>query len=119
MAFMYTEKKKTVQEEMAYIAYMIIGSYFHKEICRNKMMVTRLFLYYKEMKEKKQEHKEQVMINQADICFKNYVETFSGMNCESVITYADGRYFIDFFTGFEHVHAEVDAKGKCEIEVII
>ena len=39
------------------------------------------------------------------------------MNCESKIYHQNGRYLIEFLTGFERVHAEVDWKGKCKIWV--
>ena len=51
MVYKFVEKHKTVQEEMAYIVYMIVGSYFNKVICNNRAMATRLYLYYAEMKE--------------------------------------------------------------------
>lgn len=38
MAYKYVEKRKTVREEMVYIVYMIVGSYFNKVICKNRAM---------------------------------------------------------------------------------
>ena len=56
---------------MAYIVYMIVGSYFNKAICRNPVMADRLYLYYSEMKETTQEAKEQKVIMQADYELKH------------------------------------------------
>lgn len=39
------------------------------------------------------------------------------MNCESKIYHQNCRYLIEFLTGFERVHAEVDRKGRCKIWV--
>lgn len=44
MAYKFIEKKKATQEEMAYIVYMIVGSYFNKAICKNQIMAKRLYL---------------------------------------------------------------------------
>lgn len=40
------------------------------------------------------------------------------MNCEVVITFREGKYVLDFVAGFEHVHAEVNRKGTCEMELL-
>ena len=117
MAYQFVEKHKATQEEMAYIAYMIVGSYFHKEVCRNSVMPNRLFLYYTDMSEKAQETKERIMISEADRELRVVEDDLAVMNCESVIRFVDGKYVLDFFTGFESVHVEVDVKGKCSIEI--
>ena len=118
MAYKFTERRKTIQEATAYSTYMIVGSYFNKEICRNQFAADRLFLYYKEQGEKKQETMEENVILQAGKVLKQYEEILALMNCESRICIRNGRYHIDFLTGFEKVHAEVDRRGRCEISVI-
>ena len=114
----FTEKRKTIQEAAAYAAYMIVGSYFNKEKCRNQLAVDRLYLYYKELGANKQEMMEACIIAQAGKVLKRYEDILSVMNCESKIRVENGRYLIDFLTGFEHVHTEVDQRGKSEIWVV-
>lgn len=118
MVYKFVEKRKTVQEEMAYIVYMIVGSYFNKAICKNRAMATRLYLYYAEMKEATQEAKEQKVIAQAEHIFIGYEKILEGMNCEVMVVFKESRYVLDFITGFEHVHAEVNRKGDCKMQLL-
>lgn len=118
MAYKFVEKRKTVQEEMAYIVYMIVDSYFNKTICKNQAMSNRFYLCYTEMKEATQEAKEQRVITQAARAFKAYEKVLEGMNCENVIAFREGRYVLDFTTGFEHVYAEVNRKGNYKIQLL-
>ena len=103
---------------MAYVVYMIVGSYFNRETCRNQFAADRLYLYYKELGANKQEMMEACIIAQAGKVLKRYEDILSVMNCESKIRVENGRYLIDFLTGFEHVHTEVDQRGKSEIWVV-
>ena len=116
--YRFTEKRKTIQEAMAYVVYMIVGSYFNRETCRNQFAADRLYLYYKELGANKQEMMEACIIAQAGKVLKIYEDILSVMNCESKIRVENGRYLIDFLTGFEHVHTEVDQRGKSEIWVV-
>lgn len=118
MAYKFTERRKTIQEAAAYVVYMIVSSYYNKEICRNQFAADRLYLYYKEQGAKKQEMMEADVIVQADKSLKQYEDILALMNCESKIYYQNGRYMIEFLTGFERVHAEVDRKGRCKIWVV-
>lgn len=118
MAYKFVEKRKTVQEEMAYIAYMIVGSYFNKAVCKNPLMANRLYFYYMEMKETTQEAKEKKVIVQAEKVLKDYESILGVMRCEIVIALRNNKYLLDFFTGFERVHVEVDVRGNCEIEIL-
>ena len=116
--YRFTEKRKTIQEAMAYVVYMIVGSYFNRETCRNQFAADRLYLYYKELGANKQEMMEACIIAQAGKVLKRYEDILSVMNCESKIRVENGRYLIDFLTGFEHVHTEVDQRSKSEIWVV-
>ena len=98
-------KKENNAGRNGYIVYMIVGSYFNK--------VT----YYMDMREQTQEKKEFRIIRQAEEILKNYAPAFEQMNCEVVIAHSDDKYRLDFITGFEEVHAEVDINGSCELEV--
>lgn len=118
MAYKFVEKKKMTQEEVAYIVYMIVGSYFNKVTCKNIFIEESLYLHYMDMKEKAQETKEQRIIQQAEKSLKGYRKVLEKMNCEVVISSRNNRYNLDFLTGFERIHAEVDIKGNCDISVI-
>ncbi len=117
MAYKFVEKRKTTQEEMVYIVYMILGSYFHKVECRNRTMVDRLYLYYMELKDSAQEKKEKRIIGQAEKILKGYKRILSAMNCEVMIRFEEDKCVLDFLTGFEAIHAEVDQNGICEMEI--
>ena len=117
MAYRFAEKRNTIQEEMAFIVYMIIGSYFNKAVCVNQAIADRLYLYYAEMKTSTQEAKERKVILQAERCFTSYEDVLYRMNCEVVISLRENRYILDFVTGFERIHAEVDGKGNCEMKI--
>lgn len=112
MAYRFVEKEKHTQEEMAFIVYMIVSSYFHKATCRNPIMAKRLYLYYREMSEKLQESKERQVIREAEKIFKEDADLLHMMNCEVVIRKSGETYLLDFLTGFEQVHTEIDRKGK-------
>lgn len=118
MVYKFVEKRKTAQEEMTYIVYMIVGSYFNKAKCRNLKTADRLYLFYAEMKESKQAAKEKKIITQAEATLKAYKNYLSAMNCEVLISCRDDKYVLDFITGFEQIHAEVDSKGNCEMQIL-
>ena len=118
MAYPFVEKRKTTQEEMAYIVYMIVGSYFNKAKCKNSKIADRLYLYYAEMRESAQEKKEKKIITQVENVLKAYKKVLSTMTSEVMIHFRQDMYVLDFITGFERIHAEVDPKGYCVMQVL-
>lgn len=63
MANLYTKtRKKTRQEENAYMLYMMIGSCFHRCSCHSRMLKKNLFLYYKEMNPNNQLTREEEIL---------------------------------------------------------
>ena len=118
MAYNFVEKRKTTQEEMAYIVYMIIGSYFNKAKCKNSKIADRLYLYYAEMRESVQEKKEKKIITQVESVLKAYKNVLSTMNSEVMIHFRQGMYVLDLMTGFERIHAEVNQNGNCVMQVL-
>lgn len=117
MAYKFVEKRKTTQEEMAYIVYMMVSSYFHQAKCRNQRTADMLYLYYAEMNGTTQAAKEQKIIAQAETVLEAYENVLSVMNCEVLINFKEGSYVLDFITGFERIHAEVNRQGGCEIQI--
>ena len=112
------EKTLNIQKETAYILYMIIGSYFHKCICKSKMMEKNLLLYYKEMTKSKQEYMEQQIIRKVEQLFGKKQTELANMNSEATISIDENVYQIVFRTWFEDVAATVDKKGKYEIKLL-
>ena len=55
MAYKFTEKTNSIQQQTAYVLYMMIGSYFNKSVCSNKLLETSLSLHYQELPVKRQE----------------------------------------------------------------
>ena len=97
--------------------YMIIGSYFHKCSCRSKALEENLFLYYKELQEKRQVEKERQIIKVSEGILKDNMTDLAEMNAEVVISKADDLYILSFYTGFERVVVTVDEKGCYEISL--
>lgn len=118
MAYKFVEKKNVAQEEMAYIIYMIVGSYFNKVRCRNAFAEKRLYLYYMEMKNQAQEAKEKKVIREAEKVLGDFEEVLGEMNCEVFFGTAEDELTIDFVTGFEQVHVVVDKKGNYDMQVL-
>ena len=114
MRYSFTEKTSHRQQETAYMLYMIIGSYFHRCSCRSK---ENLFLYYKELQEKKQVEKERQIIKVSEGVLKDNIVDLAEMNAEAVISKVNDLYILSFYTGFERVVVTVDEKGCYEISL--
>ncbi len=117
MRYSFVEKTSHRQQETAYMLYMIIGSYFHKCSCRSKALEENLFLYYKELQEKRQVEKERQIIKVSEGILKDNMTDLAEMNAEVVISKADDLYILSFYTGFERVVVTVDEKGCYEISL--
>ena len=115
MRYSFTEKTSHRQQETAYMLYMIIGSYFHRCSCRSKALEENLFLYYKELQEKKQVEKERQIIKVSEGGLKDNI--LAEMNAEAVISKVNDLYILSFYTGFERVVVTVDEKGCYEISL--
>lgn len=117
MAYKFTEKTNNIQQQTVYAVYMIVGSYFHKSICRAKALETSLLLYYREIPGKRQEILEDRVIAYAGRELKSLLPILSEMNCEVSIRHGKENFYLEFETGFESVSAVVDRQGKYHIQV--
>lgn len=117
MAYKFTEKRNDIQEQTAYVVYMIVSSYFHKSICNSGALETSLYLHYLEMPKNRQENLEKQVIRRSEQDLGEVMSVLSQMNCEVVFTHRDDQYYLDFETGFEAVSAVVDQKGHYVIDV--
>ena len=113
--YKFTEKINDKQKQTTYVLYMIISSYFHKSIFRNKVLETSLFLHYWDMSDKGQERLEEKVIRSSEKNLKEVAPALSRMNCEVSIRRKNGAYYLDFLTGFERVAAVVAPNGDYRI----
>ena len=118
MAYRFTEKESMKQQQNAYALYMILGSYFNKSICANKLQETTLFLYYQELPAVKQEKLEAKLIATVEKQLEEILPKISKMNCKVHILRRGEEYHLFFRTGFETVSVVVDQKGNYQIQVI-
>lgn len=118
MRYSFTEKTSHRQQETAYMLYMIIGSYFHRCSCRSKALEENLFLYYKELQEKRQVEKERQIIRVSEGVLGECLASMAQMNAEVFISKTDEMYVLRFYTGFEDIVATVDDKGRYDISLV-
>ncbi len=117
MRYSFVEKTSHRQQETAYMLYMIIGSYFHRCSCKSKTVEENLFLYYKELQEKRQVEKERQIIKVSEGVLKDNIADLAEMNAEAVISKVNDLYILSFYTGFEMIVVTVDEKGRYEISL--
>ncbi len=117
MRYSFVEKTSHRQQETAYMLYMIIGSYFHRCSCKSKAVEENLFLYYKELQEKRQVEKERQIIKVSEGVLKDNIADLAEMNAEAVISKVNDLYILSFYTGFEMIVVTVDEKGRYEISL--
>lgn len=118
MRYSFTEKTSHRQQETAYMLYMIIGSYFHRCRCRSKALEENLFLYYKELGERRQIDKERQIIRVSEGVLGECLASMAQMNAEVFISKTDEMYVLRFYTGFEDIVATVDDKGRYDISLV-
>ncbi len=118
MAYKFTEKTNSIQQQTAYVLYMMIGSYFNKSVCSNKLLETSLSLHYQELPVKRQEKLECRVIQDVERELKKVLPVLAKMNCKVFIRHRDESYFLQFETGFETVSAVVDRKGNYQVQVL-
>ncbi|MBE5866612.1 MAG: hypothetical protein E7292_10465 [Lachnospiraceae bacterium] len=118
MAYKFTDKKSSKQQQNTYALYMMLSSYFNKSICNSKSLETSLRLYYQELPATRQEALEAKMIADIERELKDVLPVLGKMNCNVVIRRQAGEYQLSFETGFEVVSAAVDPKGRYRIQVL-
>lgn len=118
MMYKFNEKTNNQQQQITYVLYMMISSYFHKSICSSRVLETKLLLYYRDLSGKRQEELEEKIITNIEKELKEILPVLSGMNCIVFIRKQDENYRVIFKTGFEEVTAVVDSKGKYRIQVL-
>lgn len=118
MAYRFTAKQSTKQQQNTYALYMILSSYFNRSTCSNKLQETSLLLYYQELAPARQEALEEKMIADVEKQLQEILPVLGQMNCEVFIRRQADEYKLFFETGFEAVSAAVDRKGHYRIQVL-
>ncbi len=116
---MYNFKTNTNHKQLqtAYALYMIVGSYFHKSVCKTKVLEQKLLLYYRDLPVKKQETLEEYVILRVERILKDILPALAELDCEVTISYGNGDWRLVFCTGFESVAAVIDRDGKYSLTV--
>ena len=85
MMYKFNEKTNNKQQQTAYVLYMVVGSYFHKSICSNKVMEDRLYLHYREMPLRRQCDLEKQVIKNTEKELKDILPALAELNCRVYI----------------------------------
>ncbi|MCC8162024.1 MAG: hypothetical protein LIO86_02360 [Lachnospiraceae bacterium] len=100
------------QMVMAYIAYMMGGSLFHRCRCASSQMETRLLLSYREMKEEKVLAAEERVLRELDKKGQRFLGSLADLDCLVHICQEEDQIVLVFETGgFDGLLAEVSEWG--------
>ena len=116
-----TEKQKEKgrsgeQAAVAYIIYMMVGSYFSKCSAASRTKENNLFMYYKSFSCKKQCGYEREVDADFRKQFAKILSTLRKMHC--VVYFQEEQILrVLFWTGFETIEAFVDEEGSYWFEM--
>ena len=97
----------------AYIAYMMVGSFFKKTVFKNPIHEKQLFMNYKAMKESKQIEWE---IWTEALAEKVLADDTPEKNSCVIFDFQEkGKYYLRFRTGKRDYEAEIDRKGHLKL----
>ncbi len=120
MAYKFaTVSSSNVQKENAYILYMIVGSYFNRCICVNRLTEGNLFLYYKEMPAGKQLYREKQVIDRTERAIGSLAEDLKDMNCEVEILQVADEFRLVFRTWFHRIVVTVASDGRYRFKAVL
>ena len=119
MAYKFiTVSRSNAQKENAFILYMIVGSYFNKCICLNKITECNLYLYYREMPVGKQLAREKQVIDRMERELGSLAEDLKDMNCEVEILQAADEIRLVFRTWFHTILITVESNGRYRFRAV-
>ena len=111
------------QKATTYIAYMMVGSIFHKTYLVNQGQAKRLYLEYREMPVKNQIKTEELILSLLKRKSMGDISRFENLNCEVEIRKeefykAESYYEVRFDTkGFGSIIIRVDKNGRVDMYV--
>lgn len=112
--FNSTEKSYSRQRAMAYIVYMMAGSYFHSAKTADRFK--NLYLHYAEMPQKKQYECESRVIHSIENLEPGFLEKISTLRCEPVCRACGDELLIEFRTGgFESLSCTIRKNGSFQL----
>ena len=119
--YRYTESREAetenfLQMQTAYIAYMMISSYFSSCRCQNKAREDNLFLHYSDMRQREQMSIETQLDHNFEKEFYDSLEKFSHMHCEVIFSNRGENIIVYFRTGFEELLVNVTPTGEYTFE---
>ena len=114
---MEAERVNSIQMQMMYIIYMIVGSYFQSCKCANQVRETNLFLYYQDMRQGDQISKESKVEREFVHGFHGYLETFAELAAEVHFEFGEKESKVFFETGLEEIVATVRADGTFSFDI--
>ena len=106
------------QQQTCFVLYMIVGSYFHKSTCTNKVLEKQLYLYYREMPFRQQCGLEERVIEDTEKDLREILPALAELNCTVSIRRRGGEYHLQFNTGFEGVVVTVDGNEDYRIRTV-
>lgn len=114
--FASKEKGYNRQLATAYIAGMMIGSYFYKSIYCSVLEEKHLYLHYAEMPRAKQYEQEEKILRQMAQLDRDLLRQLQELKCQIRCRRQGENYLLEFDTGgFETLDCIVDEKGGCRI----
>lgn len=112
--FNNTEKGYSKQRAMAYIVYMMAGSYFNSQGSTDRFK--NLFLHYAEMPREKQYEWESRVINSMEGLNKDFLQKIAALRYEVFFTTCDEELLMEFRTGgFESLLCRIRKNGTFQL----
>ena len=119
MAYKFTTVSRSdVQKENAYILYMIVGSYFNKCICINKITECNLYLYYREMPVGKQLAREKQVIDRTEKAIGFMADDLKDLHCQVEILQVADEFRLVFRTWFHRIVVTVASDGRYRFKAV-
>ena len=117
----YTEMREAeaenfLQMQTAYIAYMMIGSYFSSCNCENRVREKNLFLHYSDMRQRDQMSLESQVEREFLRTFHNSPPVFESLQCEVIFTKRKDSLLVYFHTGLEEVLVSITPTGEYSMD---
>lgn len=109
-----TGKSYNRQKAMAYVIYMMAGSYFASGVSNNRFR--NLYLHYAEMPREKQYQSEQRVIASVEKFGKDFLQKISPLRCEAVCRRSEDELLMEFRTGgFEGLSFKIEQNGNYQV----
>lgn len=99
------EKSYRKQHAIAYIVYMMAGSYFSSNGTTRK--ISNMYLHYAEMPRGKQIQYESRVISAMEALGKGFLQKIAALRCDVCCRFCGDEIFLEFYTGFEGLQCRI------------